>query len=217
MAGQQRLGRQTPSERQRLIRLGRQTPFEGARGPVTPVHMIGETPTPSGTRLRPSEFPESTSRSDRTRSTESTKPAYRIEVDDDAETRLYRPRSEPSVAMPPRRHSSVPVARSERPTNRPGIVSRPGALILIPADVPSVRLRADSNVDLIVTHPSGFADAGQEPRRRSLVATLLVVAIATAVLLFVAHEIAITFHLPWLDPKAVLHKLPYWRLLRSKF
>jgi hypothetical protein len=213
MAGQERLGRQTPSERQRLLRLGRQTSSDGARLPIipsAPVRLTGDTQTPSGMRRRPSTLPV-----DPARSSESTEPAFHIDVDDDADTRLYCPRSDPTMPMGGKRNSSGFLARSDRPSKRPGIVSRPGALILIPADVPSVRVRADSDIDLmIVTHPSGAPYPEPEARRVSFAVKLLVMVIVVAVLLFVAHEVAVALHLPWLDSKRLLEKLPSLRLLQ---
>ena len=82
-------------------------------------------------------------------------------------------------------------------------MSKPGALILIPADVPSVRVRAESDVDLVVM--DGAEEAGN--RRRSLTTSLLIAAIGFTVLLFVAHEIAAVLHLHWLDPGILLQKI----------
>jgi hypothetical protein len=176
--------------------------------------LTGDTQTPSGMRRRPSTLPRLDSAG--AGSSESTEPAFHIDVDDDVDTRLYRPRSDPTMPMGGKRNSSGFLPRSDRPTKRPGIVSRPGALILIPADVPSVRVRADSDIDLIVTHPSGAPYPEPESRRTSLAVKLLVMVVVLAVLLFVAHEIAVAFHLPWLDSKSLLRKLPPLQLLRIR-
>ena len=222
MAGQERLGRQTPSERQRLIRLARQTTSEGARMPIipsAPVRLTGEMPTPSGMRRRPSTLPpvDTERTTERTRSSESTKPAFLLDldVDDDADTRLYRPRTDSTLPMAAKRNSSGFMARSDRPSKRPGIASRPGALILIPTDVPSVRVRADSDVDLIVTHPSG-APYETDLRRMSLAVKLLILVVVVAVLVVVAHEITVAVHLPWFDSRTLLGKLPSIRALRFR-
>lgn len=74
---------------------------------------------------------------------------------------------------------------------------------MIPADVPSVRVLAESDVDLVVTH----GGEGTGHRRRSLTTTLLTAAIGFTVLLFVAHEIAAVLHLHWLDPGILLQKI----------
>ena len=216
MAGQERLGRQTPSEKQRLIRLGRQTTSEAARMPIIPSAMVrlkGETQTPSGMRRVPSTAPPVDTEGPP--SSGFTEPAIHIDVDDDADTRLYRPRTDPTLLATAKRNSSGFMKRSGRPSNRPGIASRPGALILIPTDVPSVRVRADSDVDLIVTHPSG-APYETEPRRMPFSVKLLIMVVVVAVLVVVAHEITIALHLPWFDSKTLLGKLPSVRLLRLK-
>jgi hypothetical protein len=150
------------------------------------------------------------------RSSESTKPAFHVDVDDDADTRLYRPRTDSTLSLGGKRNSSGFMARSDRPSKRPGIASRPGALILIPTDVPSVRVRADSDVDLIVTHPSGAPYYETEPHRMPLAVKLLIMVIAVAVLVVVAHEITVAFHMPWFDSKTLLGKLPSLRVLRFR-
>jgi hypothetical protein len=71
---------------------------------------------------------------------------------------------------------------------------------LIPADVPSVRVRSDSDIELMDTRMS---EAGIVParRRRSLSSTLLIVGATIAVMLLLTHELALALHLPWLDPR----------------
>jgi len=127
----------------------------------------------------------------------------KVEIDDEAETRLYRPRTDSTVPVRLRRSSS-PAPPSDRPSRRPGIVSKPGALILIPADVPSVRVRAESDLNLIVMHGDENEESGL--RRRSFTTSLLIAAIGFTVLLFVAHEIAVAFHLHWLDPETLVQR-----------
>jgi hypothetical protein len=120
--------------------------------------------------------------------------------DDQAETRLFRPKLD-IVAATTRRDRVSSRAPQDRPSRPSRPTSRPGAMILIPADVPSVRVRSDSDVELMDTRMS---EAGILPRRergRSLSTTLLIVGLTLAVAMLVAHELALALHLPWLDPR----------------
>ena len=91
--------------------------------------------------------------------------------DDQAETRLFRPKIE-IVAATTRRErmsSNAPEDRPSRPSRSSRTsVSRPGALILIPADVPSVRVRSDSDVELMDTRMSEAGILPGRQRRRAL-------------------------------------------------
>jgi hypothetical protein len=78
----------------------------------------------------------------------------------------------------------------------------------MPEDVPSVRVRSDSDVELMDTRMS---DAGLVPaarrHHRSLTSTLLIFGVTIAVAMLVTHELALALHLPWLDPRPLLLKL----------
>jgi hypothetical protein len=137
----------------------------------------------------------------------SSEPQITIDEDDEAETRLFRPQIDRGVSMRPRSGSSRAPASDERASRHPATLSRPGALVLIPIDVPSVRERSDSDVELM---DSRISDPGLvHPRQRSrpIGKTLLWATITVAVLLFTAHEVSIAFHRPLLDPVSLLRKV----------
>jgi hypothetical protein len=140
-------------------------------------------------------------------------PKIPVDVDDDdddqAETRLFRPKIDIAATTRRERASSrAPVedrpSRPSRPSRNS--VSRPGALILIPADVPSVRVRSDSDVELMDTRMSEAGIIPARHRRRSLSSTLLIIGVTIAVAMLVAHELALALHLPWLDPRNLFLK-----------
>jgi hypothetical protein len=120
--------------------------------------------------------------------------------DDQAETRLFRPKID--IAATTRRDrvsSRAPIADRPSRTSRP--VSRPGALILMPDEIPSVRVRSDSDVELMDTRMSDHGLVPARMRRRSLSSTLLIAGVVIAVVMLVTHELALVLHLPWLDPR----------------
>jgi len=122
------------------------------------------------------------------------------DCDDQAETRLFRPKIDIVAATTRRERTSSKSPVAERPSRPSRPLSRPGALILIPADVPSVRVRSDSDIELMDTRMS---EAGIVParRRRSLSSALLIAGATIAVMLLLTHELALALHLPWLDPR----------------
>jgi hypothetical protein len=155
-------------------------------------HIPGQLP-PIAAPPRPSPRPE-------------TNIPVELEDDDDqAETRLFRPKIDIVAATTRRERMSSRAPREER-QSRPSRTSRPGAMILIPADVPSVRVRSDSDVELMDTRMSEAGILPARRRRRSLSSTLLLVGVAIAVTMFVAHELALAFHLPWLDPRSLFFR-----------
>jgi hypothetical protein len=77
----------------------------------------------------------------------------------------------------------------------------------MPAHVPSVRVRSDSDVDMIDSRISQPGMVEAHKRRASLSTNLLIAGVVFAVLMLVAREISIAFHVPWLDPRALLEKL----------
>jgi hypothetical protein len=199
MAGQERLGRQTPSERQRLLRTQR-----------SPTRVVSEVPTSSGMRRRQSHIPgQLPTVAAPPRPSPVPEPDVSVDLEDDddqAETRLFRPQVDIAPTRRERTSSKAPV--DDRPSRVSRPVSRPGALILIPADVPSVRVRSDSDIELMDTRMS---DAGLVPaarrRRRSLSSSLLLIGAVIAVAMLVTHELALALHLPWLDPRTLFLKL----------
>jgi hypothetical protein len=79
----------------------------------------------------------------------------------------------------------------------------------MPGEIPSVRVRSDSDVELMDTRMS---DAGLVPARRrrrssSLSSNLLIAGVIIAVAMLVAHEVALTLHLAWLDPRTLFGRL----------
>jgi len=77
----------------------------------------------------------------------------------------------------------------------------------MPAHVPSVRVRSDSDIDVIDTRMSQPGLVEAHNRRPWLSMNLLVAGVIFAVLMLVAREVSIAFHLPWLDPRAFLDKV----------
>jgi hypothetical protein len=164
-------------------------------------HMPGQLPAVAAPP-RPSPYPPA----------ESNIPIVDDDDDDDqAETRLFRPKLDITGATTRRERvsSKAPVAdRPSRPSRPSHSSQRAGALILIPEDVPSVRVRSDSDIELMDTRMS---EAGIVParrrRRRSLSSSLLIAGVIIAVAMLVAHELALVLHLPWLDPRSLLTKI----------
>jgi hypothetical protein len=131
-----------------------------------------------------------------------------VEDDDDqAETRLFRPKIDIAATTKRERYSSR-APSEDRPSRTSRPISRPGALIVMPGEVPSVRVRSDSDIELMDTRMS---DAGLVParrrRRRSLSSELLIAGVVIAVAMLVAHEVALTLHLAWLDPRTLFGRL----------
>jgi hypothetical protein len=194
MAGHDRVGRQTPSERQRLLRSQR-----------APARTAESPPTSSAMRRKQSHVPGSFTggtappRSSRFPS-ERSLPA---EIDDDeAETRLFRPKIDSS--QPTQRERPSSKGPSERTSRTSRAMSRPGALIMIPAEVPSVRVRSDSDIELM----EGAAQAPDMTfGRRRLSSSFFIVCASIAVLMLVTHELALVLRLPWLDVQHLLVKL----------
>jgi hypothetical protein len=127
--------------------------------------------------------------------------------DDQAETRLFRPKIDIAATTRRDRYSSrAPL--DDRPSRPSHPISRPGALIMMPADVPSVRVRSDSDVELMDTRMS---DAGLVParhrHRRSFSSNLLIAGVILAVAMLVLHEVALSLHLAWLDPRTLFGRL----------
>jgi hypothetical protein len=220
MAGQERLGRETlPGGRPLLRESGVPARYESgipARTTSDVPRLTSDAPTPTGLRrmqqqitgpLPPMPVPVRI----------TSAPEITIEGDDDnAETRLYKPRTDPTtLSLRGKRSSSSVPAGSKRPS-RGGVAmsSRPGALIAIPADVPSVRMRFDSDVELKDTRSSQLQILeAPVPRGASMLTKVLTAAIVLTVLVLTLHEIAVVFHMPRLDPANLLHKLA---LLRAK-
>ncbi len=203
MAGQERVGRQTPSERQRLLRTQR-----------SPARVVSEVPTSSGMRRRQSHMPGplppvSAPPRPSPLPPDPNIPVVDLEDDDDqAETRLFRPNIDIAATTRRERMSSkAPADRPSRPSRPSHSPSRPGALILIPEDVPSVRVRSDSDVELMDTRMSEAGIVPARRRRRSLSSSLLIAGVVIAVAMLVAHELALVLHLPWLDPRSFLLKI----------
>ena len=73
--------------------------------------------------------------------------------------------------------------------------------------MPSVRVRSDSDIELMDTRMSEAGILPGRKRRRSLSSTLLIVGVTIAVAMLVAHELALALHLPWLDPRNLFIKL----------
>jgi hypothetical protein len=188
MAGREVLGRQTSSG-------GRSLRHDSG----SPKRLLGESPTPTGLRATPprgSGFPNIP-----LPVRPSSAPEITIDGDDEAETRLYRPRADATISI--RGTTTTSGFSSDRPSRaKLAMSSRPGALIAIPVDVPSVRMRLDSDIEM---KDSSISQAAlvMPPRQResSLFMKMLVVVLALTVLALTAHEIAALFHLPWLDPK----------------
>jgi hypothetical protein len=170
-----------------------------------------------------------------------------VDPDDDAETRLYQPkgliipsrpsrpgdttvsaRGSRSVSAAPR--PSVPASDSAARSSKPPSpsahpVTRSGPLFYVPEDLPSVRVRndSDSEVSLMESRRPApeFVDDEEEMQTPGLVATrtrdltlstrILIVAVIIAMVLLISHEAAISLHLPWLDPRRLFLKLLTWR------
>jgi len=77
----------------------------------------------------------------------------------------------------------------------------------MPAHVPSVRVRSDSDIDVIDTRMSNPGLVEAQDRRPWVSTNLLIGCVFFAVLMLIAREISIAFHLPWLDPRAFLDRV----------
>jgi hypothetical protein len=123
--------------------------------------------------------------------------------DDEAETRLFRPKIDSS--QPTEREHPSSKGPSERPSRRSRAMSRPGALIMIPAEVPSVRVRSDSDIELMegAVHTPGVITIA----RRRLSSGFFIACATIAVLMLVTHELALVLRLPWLDVQHLFVKL----------
>jgi hypothetical protein len=129
------------------------------------------------------------------------------DVDDQAETRLFRPRIDSLRTTRPARPNTQSNDRPSRSSRPSQPISRPGALILIPADVPSVRVRSDSDVELMDTRMSEAGIVPRRSRRRSLSTDLFLAGVLIALTMLLLHEVALAAHLPWLDPRNFFEKL----------
>jgi hypothetical protein len=174
--------------------------------------VVNEVPTSSGMRRRHSHIPGELPAVAAPPRPSPVPPQNDIPVtladdddDDNAETRLFRPKIDITAATTRRESYKAPIAdrpsRSSRSSRASRPVSRPGALIMIPADVPSVRVRSDSDVELMDTRMSEAGIVPARSRRRALSTTLLIVGVTIAVLMLVTHELALALHVPWLDPR----------------
>src|SRR5262245_19081999 len=120
MAGQERVGRQTPSERQRLLRTQR-----------SPSRVVSEVPTSSGMRRRQSHMPGLPAVAAPPRPSPVPEPSNEPnnipvdvdDVDDDAETRLFRPKLD--IALTTRRERLSSRAPVEDRPSRTSVTSRP--------------------------------------------------------------------------------------------